>query len=127
MPYDLLLKGGHVLDPGQGLDGTLDIGITDGKIAAIQADIPASEATRVYPGARVTDRYVTPGLIDLHTHVGARRPDRAASGWAACTPRSGGVHSGVTTVVDGGSVGVANIGVFRHHILPTPRRACWCS
>jgi dihydroorotase len=46
MPYDLLIKGGHVLDPGQGLDGRLDIGITDGKIAAIQADIPASEAAR---------------------------------------------------------------------------------
>ena len=45
--YDLLIKGGHVLDPGQGLDGRLDIGITDGKIAAIQADIPAKEAARV--------------------------------------------------------------------------------
>ena len=44
MPYDLVVKGGHVLDPGQGLDGVMDIGITDGKIAAIQTDIPAKEA-----------------------------------------------------------------------------------
>ena len=43
MTYDLLIKGGHVLDPGQGLDGTLDIAITGGKIARIAADIPASE------------------------------------------------------------------------------------
>lgn len=47
MTYDLLIKGGHVLDPGQGLDGTLDIAITGGKIARIAADIPASEAARV--------------------------------------------------------------------------------
>ena len=46
MPYDLLIKGGHVLDPGQNLDGTLDIAVTDGKIAAIEPDIPPSDARR---------------------------------------------------------------------------------
>jgi dihydroorotase len=116
MPYDLLLKGGHVLDPGQGLDGTLDIGITDGKIAAIQADIPASEARRTIQ-VQGTDRYVTPGLIDLHTHVG-HGAQTDGVGMGCVTPDLGGVHSGVTTVVDGGSVGVANVGVFKHHILP---------
>jgi len=116
MPYDLLLKGGHVLDPGQGLDGTLDIGITAGKIAAIQADIPASEAKRTI---RVggANRYVTPGLIDLHTHV-AVGAQTDGVGMGCVTPDVGGVGSGVTTVVDGGSVGVANVGVFKYHILP---------
>lgn len=116
MRYDLLIKGGHVLDPGQGLDGTLDIGISDGKIAAIQPDIPAAEASRVMQ-VKGADRYVTPGLIDIHTHVayGAQTP---GVGMGCVEPDVGGVQSGATTVVDGGSVGVANIGVFRYHIIP---------
>jgi dihydroorotase len=62
-------------------------------------------------------RYVTPGLIDLHTHVGhgAQTP---GVGMGCVTPDLGGVQSGATTVVDGGSVGVANVGVFKYHILP---------
>jgi dihydroorotase len=119
MPYDLLIKGGHVLDPGQGLDGTLDIAVTGGKIAAIQADIPASEAKRVIQ-VKGDSRYVTPGLIDLHTHVGYGAQTEGV-GMGCITPDLGGVQSGVTTVVDGGSVGVANVGVFKHHILPTAR------
>ena len=47
MPYDLLVKGGHVLDPGQNIDGKLDIGITGGRITAMQPDIPAAEARRI--------------------------------------------------------------------------------
>ncbi len=116
MPYDLLVKGGHVLDPGQGLDGKLDIGITDGKIAAIQPDISPKEAKRVVQ-VKGDSRYVTPGLIDLHTHV-AHGATTDGVGMGAVTPDIGGVHAGVTTVVDGGSVGVAQVGVFRHHILP---------
>src|SRR4051812_2336158 len=75
MPYDLLLKGGHVLDPGQNLDGTLDIAISDGKIAAIQPDIAATEARRTVE-IRGANRYVLPGLVDIHNHVayGAQTP-----------------------------------------------------
>jgi dihydroorotase len=116
MPYDLVVKGGHVLDPGQGLDGRLDIGITNGRIAAIQPDIPAADAGRTIE-VRGDNRYVVPGLIDLHTHVayGATTP---GVGMQCCDPDLIGVHAGVTTVADGGSVGVANIGVFPFHILP---------
>ncbi|GAC1325982.1 MAG: amidohydrolase/deacetylase family metallohydrolase [Chloroflexota bacterium] len=116
MAYDLLIKGGHVLDPGQHLDGTLDIGIRDGKIAAIQPDIATHEATRTIQ-VHGADRYVVPGLVDIHTHVayGAQTP---GVGMLCVDPDVGGVQSGVTTVVDGGSVGVANIGVFKFHILP---------
>jgi dihydroorotase len=119
MPYDLLVKGGHVLDPGQGLDGVMDIGITGGKIAAIQADIPAKEAKRVVQ-VKGDGRYVTPGLIDLHTHVahGAQTP---GVGMGCVEPDIGGVRSGATTVVDGGSIGVANVGVFTSHILPNAK------
>ena len=68
MPYDLLIKGGHVLDPGQGLNGQMDIAVTGGRIAAIEAEIPAAEAKRVIQ-VKGDNRYVTPGLIDIHTHV----------------------------------------------------------
>src|SRR5213080_4291654 len=64
--YDLVLKGGVVIDPAQDLRGALDVAVQDGKIAAVAANIPASEARRVI---HVPGKTVTPGLIDLHTHV----------------------------------------------------------
>ena len=116
MAYDLLIKGGHVLDPGQNLDGVLDIAVTDGKIAAIQPDIAPAEAVRTIR-VKGENRYVVPGLIDIHTHVayGAQTP---GVGMGCVKPDVGGVQSGATTVLDCGSVGVANIGVFKYHILP---------
>ena len=68
MTYDLLIKGGHVLDPGQGLDGDLDIAISGGKIARIAVGIPAEDAARVLE-IRGPGRHVVPGLIDAHAHV----------------------------------------------------------
>ena len=66
MKYDILLKGGTVIDAAQGLNAVRDIAIADGSIAAIETDIPARAATQTIS---VTDKYVTPGLIDIHTHV----------------------------------------------------------
>ena len=117
--YDLLIKGGHVLDPGQGLDGTLDIAISGGKISQIAADIPAAEAARVLE-IRGAGRHVVPGLIDIHTHV-ANGAITEGVGMGNCDPDVIGVHSGVTTVADCGSVGVANLGVFPAYILPTAK------
>jgi dihydroorotase len=116
VPYDLLIKGGHVLDPGQGIDGKMDIGINGSRIAAVQPDIPATEAKRVIE-VKGDNRYVSPGLIDIHTHVayGATTP---GVGMGCCDPDQVGVHSGVTTVLDCGSVGVANIGVLAAHVMP---------
>jgi len=116
MTYDLLIKGGHVLDPGQGLDGICDIAITGGKIAMIARGIPAKDAHRVLE-IRGAGRHVVPGLIDLHTHVAAGAITEGV-GMGMCDPDDIGVRSGVTTVVDCGSVGVANLGVFPAHILP---------
>jgi dihydroorotase len=116
--YDLLVKG-HVLDPGSGLDGPMDIGITGGRIAAIGPDLDATGARRVLD-VRGRDRYVVPGLIDIHTHV-AHGATTAGVGMGCCDPDDVGVGSGVTTLVDAGSVGVANIGVFPAHILPKAR------
>src|SRR5688500_17502032 len=64
--YDLLLKGGHVLDARNGISAVRDVAIKDGKIAASAADIPAARAARTVD---VTGLYVAPGLIDLHAHV----------------------------------------------------------
>ncbi len=117
--YDLLIKGGHVLDPGQGLDGTLDIAVTGGKISQIAADIPAADAARVLE-VRGPGRHVVPGLVDIHTHV-ANGAITEGVGMGSCDPDTIGVHSGVTTVADCGSVGVANLGVFPAYILPAAR------
>jgi dihydroorotase len=107
--FDLLLKGGSVLDPAQDLRGALDVAVQDGKIASVAANIPASEAKRVI---HVPGKTITPGLIDLHTHV---FDGVAANG---VHPDIAGVHAGVTTVVDAGSSGCATFSAFPRHILP---------
>lgn len=122
--FDLLLKGGHVLDPGQNLDGPLDIAITDGRIAAVQPDIRPDEARRTIQ-IRGANRRVLPGLIDFHTHTafGATTP---GVGLDCCEPDQVGVYSGVTTLLDTGSVGVTNIGVFGTHIKPNSKTRVLC-
>ncbi len=107
--HDLLLRGGTVVDPSTGLDGISDIGVQDGVIARIATDIPSAEATRTI---EVAGKIVTPGLIDLHAHVfeGFNR--------SGVHPDLGGVHAGVTTIVDAGSAGAATFGGFPRHIIP---------
>ena len=107
--YDLLLKGGTVVDPSAGLDGVHDIAVEHGQIARIAPDIPAAEAARTIA---VAGKVVTPGLIDLHAHVfeGVNR--------TGVNPDLGGVYAGVTTIVDAGSAGAATFGAFPRHILP---------
>jgi dihydroorotase len=124
MPYDVVIKGGHVLDPGQGLDGPMDIGIAGGRITAIQPHIDDTAAARTVE-VRGSNRYVLPGLIDLHTHVayGATTP---GVGMGCVDPDVGGVGSGVTTLLDGGSVGIANVGVFSAHLLPKAKTRVIC-
>ena len=65
--YSLLLKGGHVIDPANRLDGVMDVSIVDGKIAAVGPNLPSQEGDKVVD---VAGFYVTPGLIDIHYHVG---------------------------------------------------------
>ena len=64
--YDLLIKGGTVIDPDLGIPGVNDVAVEDGKIARIAQSISIDEASRV---VEVSGKLVTPGLIDLHTHV----------------------------------------------------------
>ena len=106
--YDLVLKGGRVVDPASGLDGVLDVAVESGKIARVAASIAPTEAARVI---EVSGKIVTPGLIDLHAHVfeGFNR--------TGVNPDLAGVLAGVTTIVDAGSAGAATFGGWRH-ILP---------
>ena len=64
--YDLLLKGGHVIDPSNRIDSVMDVAISGARIARVAADIPAASSRKVIDAAGL---YVTPGLIDLHAHV----------------------------------------------------------
>ena len=107
--FDLVLKGGRVVDPSAGLDGLNDVAVQDGKIARIAPAITAGEATRV---VEVGGKLILPGLIDLHAHVfeGISR--------TGVNPDLGGVYSGVTTLVDAGSAGAATFAAFPRHILP---------
>jgi dihydroorotase len=107
--YDLVLKGGTVLDPSSGLDGPHDIAVMDGAIARVAPEISGAEAKRVI---EATGKTVTPGLIDLHAHVfeGFTR--------TGVHPDLAGVQAGVTTIVDAGSAGAATFGGFTRHIIP---------
>ena len=118
--YDLLLKGGTVIDPAQNMRGAFDVAVEDGKIAMVAAGIPAAEARRVI---HVPGKTVTAGLIDLHTHV---FDGVAANG---VHPDVAGVHAGVTTVVDAGSSGCATFSAFPRHTRcgrNNPRRRATC-
>ena len=107
--YDLLLKGGTVVDPSMGLHGVHDIAVQEGKIARLAPTIPPEEATQVVD---VAGHLVTPGLIDLHAHVFGGFTGNGVH------PDVGGVHAGVTTIVDAGSAGCATFGGFPNHIIP---------
>ena len=107
--YDLLLKGGTVVDPSRELHGVHDIAVQDGKIASIAPGIPSEEASRVID---VSGKIVTAGMIDVHVHVFDGFTSNGVN------PDLGGVHSGVTTLVDAGSAGCATFSGFPRHIIP---------
>src|SRR5690606_28792690 len=105
--YDLVLAGGRVLDPASGYDAVADVAFEAGRVAAI-GDLEGAESKE---RRDVTGRLVTPGLIDLHTHVywGGTAlgvdPDAIAR------------RGGCTTLVDAGSAGPANFHGFRAHVI----------
>ena len=107
-PYDLLLRGGHVICPASGLNGVMDVAVRDGKIAAVQKDILPASAKEV---ADVRGRLVLPGMIDTHAHV-----YRYVSGRFGLDADMVGVHSGVTTVVDQGGPSCMTFPGFRHFV-----------
>ncbi len=107
MPFDLLIQGGQVLDPGEGLQGPLDVAIRGGAIAALDHAIP-QEASRQVINA--TGLLVTPGLFDLHTQT-----FEGGSYWGI-DPDPLGSRTGVTTWVDAGSAGAYTFRAFRRYV-----------
>jgi dihydroorotase len=99
--YDLVLKGGHVIDPANAIDGPLDIGIVGKKIAMVAPGISDSEALQTID---VSGLYVTPGILDIHTHVYPFRPN-PHSYVESVNAEAHLFSAGVTTTVDAGTAG----------------------
>ena len=106
--YDLLLKNGNVIDPANNRKGRMDVAITGNKIVKVGANIPASHARVVVEAG---EYYVTPGLIDIHTHF----DEQGAS--LNLNPDHNALPSGVTTAVDAGSSGADNFEKFKRLVI----------
>jgi dihydroorotase len=110
--FDLLIKGGEVLDPSQSLRGKRDVGIRWGVVEALDAEIPAAQATKTIDA---TGKLVLPGLVDLHCHV---YPYGSAIGIPADELVQ---FQGTTTVVSAGDAGVNNLAALRRFIVAQTR------
>ena len=115
--YDVLIKGGRVIDPAQNIDATMDVAINGDRIATVSKDISPQEGKQVI---EAKGKIVTPGLIDMHVHC-------FDSIMKICLePDVAGVKHGVTTVVDGGSAGQATFAAFPKLIFPAAKTSVFC-
>lgn len=117
--YDLLIKGGQVIDAKNGINSVMDVAVKDGLVALAGEEIPASESKRVVDA---TGLYVTPGLIDMHAHVFVGSGHRTfADGFYSISPDDFTFRSGVTTIVDGGTSGWRNFSRFKEQVIDESR------
>jgi dihydroorotase len=113
--YDLLLRGGHVIDPRNGIDAVRDVAITGGKVVALQPQLETADAAKTID---VTGLYVTPGLVDIHTHVYAGTGEKGSyAGDNSVYPDGFTFRSGVTTIADAGSSGWRNFDDFNDRVI----------
>ncbi|MFK7942861.1 MAG: amidohydrolase family protein, partial [Paracoccaceae bacterium] len=108
MTPDLILTGGRVIDPSQNIDRVAQVAFTDGKVSAIGDDMEPGKATEIRD---VSGLVVTPGLIDMHTHVYWGGTSLGIDAEEFCRT------SGVTTAIDTGSAGPGNFAGFRAHVI----------
>ncbi len=106
--YDLILRGGRVIDPSQGIDAVMDVAFAGGRAAGVAKELKAGPATQIRDCA---GHIVTPGLIDLHTHVYWGGTSLGIDAEEFCRT------SGVTTSIDTGSAGPGNFAGFRKHVI----------
>ena len=117
--YDLLLKGGHVIDARNNVSAVRDVAIANGRIAAVAANVAPADALKVVNAAGY---YVTPGLVDIHVHVFAGTGERGSyAGDNSVYPDGFTLRSGVTTVVDAGSSGWKSFEDFKQRIIDRSR------
>jgi dihydroorotase len=115
LAYDLLLKGGHLLDDKNHIDAMRDVGIKDGKVVAIAEHLQTKDALKTI---ELDGLYVTPGLIDLHTHVYTGTGEKHSyAGDLSVYPDGFTLRNGVTTIVDAGSSGWKNFDDFKDKII----------
>jgi dihydroorotase len=117
--WDLLLKGGRVIDPKNGIDRVADVAVKDGLVAAVAPGLEASRAAKVLD---VTGLVVTPGLVDIHVHL--FHTTGVKDVWAgdnSIRPDDFSFRTGVTTMADAGSAGWRNFETFRHTVLDRAR------
>jgi dihydroorotase len=107
--FDLLIKGGKVIDPSQDLEDLRDVALRDGKIARLERDIPAGQSRQVLDAS---GKIVTPGLIDIHTHVFPYVGPYGIEADPYC------VRRGVTTALDAGTSGAFTFPALRKFIIP---------
>ena len=113
--YDLLIKNGRIIDPKNKIDAKMDIAIAEGKISKVAQDIPTTQSKKVLD---VTGLLVTPGFIDMHTHVFVgSKPDIFADGIYSVSADDFSFKSGVTTVVDAGTSGWRNFPTFKSNVI----------
>ena len=113
--YDLLLQGGHVIDPKNGISAVRDVGIRDGKVAAVAAHLDPQDALKTVNAAGL---YVMPGLVDIHVHVYAGTGERGSyAGDNSLYPDGYTFRVGVTTVADAGCAGWRNFEDFKQRII----------
>ncbi len=111
---DILIKGGHLIDAKNNIDSGMDIAISGGKILKVAKDIPSAGARKVIDAKGL---YVTPGLIDIHTHVFVGSKDGFADGFSCLSPDDITFKAGITTVVDAGTSGWRNFPLFKKQVI----------
>ena len=113
--YDLLIKDGRVIDPKNRIDAKMDVAIAEGKISKVAKDIPVTQSKKIVDA---TGLLVTPGFIDIHTHVFVgSKPDIFADGIYSVSADDFSFKSGVTTVVDAGTSGWRNFPTFKSNVI----------
>lgn len=117
--FDLLLKGGHVIDGKNRISAIRDVAIRDGKIASVAQNIAANRALK---SVDVSGLYVTPGLVDIHTHVYTGTGERNSyAGDNSVYPDGFTFRVGVTTVADAGGAGWRNFDDFKDRVIDRSR------